>query len=49
MTIHCQLQPGDELDPDPDLICLRNGMFRLSDGAVLPHQPERRATRPPGY
>ena len=38
------LDHGEEMNPDPELICLKNGMFNIVTGQISPHDPKHRVT-----
>ncbi len=39
-----RLPDGETMNPDPDLLCLKNGMFNLVSGEIPPHGKAHRAT-----
>lgn len=44
VAVRAQLQPGMELNPNPDLLCLQNGMLDLETMKLLPHDRTYLAT-----
>lgn len=39
-----RLEEGQTMNPDPDLVCLKNGVFNLVTGEVVPHDKRFRLT-----